>query len=144
MPKQRTRKPQLYASKAEFVRSVPRSMSAADVIAQAKSAGLKLTHSDVYAARTAERTKQAKAAIASTRPARVLPRGVTRGRVLAPEVYGAKADTTSVLATSVANGVINTNVLTETERLFAECVRRLGTERAQAFLSALDKPITEL
>ena len=57
-------------SKAAYVRSLPRSMKASQVVAKAKAAGIKLTTAYVYAIRS-----DASAAKKSKKPAAVAPAG---------------------------------------------------------------------
>jgi hypothetical protein len=58
------------ASKAEFVRGLPQTMPAKQVVEKAKEAGLKLTTAYVYVIRSQARTGGKKSATASPRPSK--------------------------------------------------------------------------
>jgi hypothetical protein len=71
-------------TKASFVRSLPASLSAADVVKKAKDAGISLTDKHVWAIRSESRTKKAKKA-GPAKKATTTTAGTAATKTAAPE-----------------------------------------------------------
>jgi hypothetical protein len=86
-PSLRSSKP--VQSKAEFVRTLPSSTPANEVVAKAKAAGLPITKDYVYSVRSADkRAKKKRAAKSNTPKPAVTAEAVVHGSASAPKVSG--------------------------------------------------------